>query len=190
METEAGSLGRRPGQGPGGERTGWTRWSPEEGTHYGGRVGEGGGRCLTDWEATLRWGPAGGAGLGEMLRAVWDTVGVRGLGSLRGRYPGDCGSTGSGDREVTSSVTGLRPLAWMRQVALGRRREKAGRAQGQSPKTCVWEPGLWEEQRKEEEGWDRCIWAFQREGEDRGLPTGVIPRRGFDEEGCGGPGMG
>ena len=86
METEAGSLGRRLGQDPQGERTGWARWNTEEGTHYSGRSGEGGWRRLADCalEATLRWHPGGGAGLREMLRPAWHTVGVRAWGPLEG----------------------------------------------------------------------------------------------------------
>lgn len=63
---------------------------------------------LADWEAeaTVRWGPGEGAGMGKMLRPIWDGVGARGLGSLRGRHPGGCGNLGSGDRDVASSVTG------------------------------------------------------------------------------------
>lgn len=78
-------------------RSDWTRWSTEEGTHYGRRAGEEGWMHLANWEmeATLRWGPGGGAGLGKMLRPVWDTVGVRSPGSLKGRHPGGHGSLGS-----------------------------------------------------------------------------------------------
>lgn len=61
-----------------------------------------------------------GSRMGEMLRPGWDTVGVRGLGSLRGEHLGGHGNPGSGAREVASSATGPRPLAWMRQLAEGR----------------------------------------------------------------------
>lgn len=72
VETEAETLGRGLGQSPQEKRTGWTRWSTEEGTHYGRRVGEEGWMHLANWEmeATLRWGPGRGTGLGEMLRPV------------------------------------------------------------------------------------------------------------------------
>lgn len=72
-----------------------------------------------------------------MLRPVWDTMRVRGLGSLRGEHPGGHGNPGSGARVGASSVTGPRPLSRMRQLAQGRGGGNAGRALDRVPRPGV-----------------------------------------------------
>lgn len=69
----------------------------------------------------------------EILRPVWDTVRVRGLGSHLEEASGGCRNPGSGDRKVASSETRLRPLACMGELAQGRRTETGGRAWDRVP---------------------------------------------------------
>lgn len=120
-----------------------------------------------EMEATLRWDGDQDEGDAE---ASLGHNGSEGPGvPLRGEHPGGHENPGSGAREVASSVTGPRPLAWMRRLAQGRLGGKAGRALDRVPRPALWEPGQWEELRLEGN-----IWGFQLPGEDLGVFTGVV----------------